>query len=149
MAQPSATAVLGVLLKKIDHIGIAVPKLDEAVKLYTAISGHAPEHFEEVADQKVKTAFFSVGESNLELLEATAPDSPIAKYIEKQGRGGIHHICVAVDDVAKKLVELKAAGIILIDEKPRRGAHNKLVAFVHPKSTGGVLIELSQECHEL
>lgn len=145
MASTSKTFVFGTLLKKIDHIGIAVSKLDEAVKLYTAICGHAPEHFEEVADQKVKTAFFSVGESHLELLEATAPDSPIAKYIEKQGRGGIHHICVAVDNVEQKLAELKAAGIALIDEKPRRGAHNKLIAFVHPKSTGGVLIELSQD----
>lgn len=145
MTQRSPSENLGVLLNKIDHIGIAVSKLDEAVKLYTAICGHAPEHFEEVADQKVKTAFFSLGESSLELLEATAPDSPIAKYIAKEGRGGIHHICVAVDDVAEKLAELKAAGIALIDEKPRRGAHGKWVAFVHPKGTGGVLIELSQD----
>lgn len=132
-------------LDKIDHIGIAVDNLDKAVALYTVLTGHAPEHFEEVAEQKVKTAFFSVGEANLELLEATAPDSPIAKYIEKNGRGGIHHICVAVKNVAQKLEELKAAGMSLIDEKPRRGAHNKLVAFVHPKSTGGVLVELSQD----
>lgn len=132
-------------LDKIDHIGIAVDNLDKAVALYTVLTGHAPEHFEEVAEQKVKTAFFSVGEANLELLEATDPDSPIAKYIEKNGRGGIHHICVAVKNVAQKLEELKAAGMSLIDEKPRRGAHNKLVAFVHPKSTGGVLVELSQD----
>ena len=137
------------LLKKIDHIGIAVENLDQSVALYTAITGHAPEHFEEVTDQKVKTAFFSVGESNIELLEGTAPDSPISKYIEKQGRGGIHHICVAVDNVAAKLAELKQAGIQLIDQQPRRGAHNKMVAFIHPQSTGGVLIELSQDADDL
>lgn len=145
MEDASSTKKAAELIRKIDHIGIAVENLEQAVGLYTALAGHAPEHFEEVADQKVKTAFFSVGESNLELLEATSPESPIAKFIQKNGRGGIHHICVAVDDVAKKLVELKAAGMTLIDQQPRRGAHGKLVAFVHPKSTGGVLVELSQD----
>jgi len=138
---------LKLLLKKIDHIGIAVDSLEKAVPVYTALTGHAPEHFEEVTDQKVKAAFFSVGESNIELLEATSSESPIAKFIEKNGRGGIHHLCVAVDDIIAKIAELKAAGVVLIDEKPRVGAHNKLVAFVHPKSTGGVLIELSQDQH--
>jgi methylmalonyl-CoA/ethylmalonyl-CoA epimerase len=137
--------VLGSLLKKIDHIGIAVENLEQCLPLYTALTGHAPEHFETIESEKVKTAFYSVGESNLELLQATDPASPIAKYIQKNGRGGIHHICVSVADVAKKLAELKLAGVQLIDEKPRRGAHNKLVAFIHPKSMGGVLIELSQE----
>lgn len=131
--------------KKVDHIGIAVPNLDEAVKTYTALLGHAPEHFEEVAEQKAKTAFFGVGETNLELLQSTSPDGPIGKYIEKNGgRGGIHHICLQVDDVAAALATYKAAGIQLIDEKPRVGAHGKLIAFVHPKSTGGVLLELAQ-----
>jgi len=133
------------LLKKIDHIGIAVESLDVAIPIYTTLTGHDPEHFEDVPDQKVKTAFFSLGESNLELLEATAPDSPIAKFIKKQGRGGIHHICVQVDDIEAKLKELKEAGVQLIDSEPKKGAHNKLVAFIHPKSTGGVLIELSQD----
>ncbi len=128
----------------IDHIGIAVESLEKAVPLYTVMLGHAPEHLEDVADQKVRTAFFSVGDPNIELLQATDAESPIAKYIQKQGRGGIHHICFKVDDINKKLAELKAGGFTLIDEKPRRGAHGKLVAFVHPKSTGGVLIELSQ-----
>lgn len=129
---------------KIDHIGIAVENLEEMVALYTTLLGHAPEHFEAVADQKVRTAFFKAGEPNVELLEATSPESPIAKYIAKQGRGGIHHICFQVVDIHAKLAELKQSGFTLIDESPRQGAHGKLVAFVHPKSTGGVLIELSQ-----
>ena len=133
------------MFKKIDHIGIAVEDLDEAVKRYTQLLGKDPEHFEEVADQKVKTAFFSVGESNLELLESTSPDGPIGKFIAKQGRGGIHHLCVEVEDIEATIAAYKAAGIQLIDETPRIGAHNKLVAFVHPKSTGGILLELSQD----
>lgn len=133
------------LLKKVDHIGIAVESLDQAIPIYTTLTGHAPEHFENIPSENVKTAFFSVGETNLELLEATSPGSPIAKFIQKNGRGGIHHICVAVDDIEAKLKELKDAGVKLIDEKPKMGAHNKLVAFVHPKSMGGVLVELSQE----
>ena len=133
------------MFKNIDHIGIAVPDLDAAVKTYTTLLGKSPEHFEEVAEQKAKTAFFAVDDTNLELLQSTSPDGPIGKYIEKNGgRGGIHHICFKVDDVAAKLAELKSNGFVLIDEKPRLGAHGKLVAFVHPKSTGGVLIELSQ-----
>lgn len=131
--------------KKVDHIGIAVPNLDDAVKTYTALLGKAPEHFEEVAEQKVKTAFFGVGETNLELLQSTSPEGPIGKYIEKNGgRGGLHHICIQVDDIEAALKAYKAAGVQLIDEKPRVGAHGKLIAFVHPKSTGGLLLELSQ-----
>lgn len=132
-------------LKKVDHIGIAVPNLDEAVKTYTSLLGKSPEHFEEVGEQKAKTAFFGVGETNLELLQSTSPDGPIGKFIEKNGgRGGLHHICVQVDDIEAALAAYKAAGIQLIDEKPRIGAHGKLIAFVHPKSTGGLLLELSQ-----
>ena len=131
--------------KKVDHIGIAVPNLDEAVKTFSTLLGKAPEHFEEVTEQKAKTAFFGVGETNLELLQSTSPDGPIGKYIEKNGgRGGLHHICIQVDDIEAALAAYKAAGISLIDEKPRIGAHGKLIAFVHPKSTGGVLLELSQ-----
>lgn len=131
-------------LNKIDHIGIAVEDLEAAIKLYTALVGKAPDHLEEVASEKVRTAFFRVGESNLELLQATDPQSPIAKFIAKQGRGGIHHVCVEVNDIHAKLKELKAQGITLIDEEPKTGAHGKLVAFVHPKALGGVLLELSQ-----
>ncbi len=135
------------MFEKIDHIGIAVEDLEESVKCYKALLGKDPEHFEEVDEQKVKTAFFAVGESNLELLESTSPDGPIGKFIAKNGRGGLHHICVEVKDIEKTLAEYKAAGVRLIDETPRLGAHNKLVAFVHPKATGGILLELSQDNH--
>lgn len=133
------------LLQRIDHIGIAVENLDQAIRVYQALTGHPPEHLEDLPAEKVKTAFFSVGESNLELLEATDPESPIAKFIAKNGRGGIHHVCVAVEDIAAKMAALKDQGIPLIDEIPRKGAHGKLVAFIHPKGTGGVLIELAQD----
>ncbi len=129
--------------KKIDHLGIAVPNLNEAIALYKNLLGIDPNHIEEVADQKVKAAFFKVGESNLELLEATSEDSPIAKYLEKN-RPGIHHLCVEVEDIEAELARLKSQGIKLIDEQPRIGAHHKKVAFVHPKSTNGILLELSQ-----
>lgn len=132
------------LLKKIDHIGIAVESLDKTVPLYTLLTGKEPDHTEVVDSEKVQTAFFSVGEINLELLEATDPESAIAKFIAKQGRGGIHHICVAVEDIRAKIAELKNAGLTMIHDEPKVGAHGKLVAFVHPKSTGGVLIELAQ-----
>lgn len=112
---------------------------------FTLLLGKEPEHFEEIVEQKVKTAFFGVGESKLELLASTSPDGPIGKFIAKQGRGGIHHICVQVEDIEATLKTYKEAGLQLIDEVPRRGAHNKLVAFVHPKSTGGILLELSQD----
>ena len=131
------------MLEKIDHIGVAVNNLDEAVKFYTTM-GIKPYHFEEVASQKVKVAFIKVGESNIELLEPTSPESPIAKYIEKKGEG-IHHICYAVEDVAKALEMLKEDGAKLINETPMDGAHGKKVAFVHPKSVNGVLTELSMD----
>lgn len=134
-------------IKKIDHLGIAVPSLEAAIKLYQSLLGCEPDHIEAVAEQKVRAAFFPLGESNLELLEATSPDSPIAKFIEKRGSGGIHHICVEVEDIDGCLAAYKAAGVQLIDEKPRIGAHGKRVAFVHPKSTGGVLLELSEPTH--
>lgn len=131
-------------VQKIDHIGIAVENLANAMPLYELLLGKKADHMEEVPDQRVKTAFFSAGESHIELLEATSEDSPIAKFIEKHGKGGIHHICVEVGDIYAKLDELKKQGVRLIDETPRLGAHGKLVAFVHPKSMGDVLIELSQ-----
>jgi len=131
------------LLKKIDHVGIAVPSLAEAIPLYESLLGTPVEHIEEVEDQKVRTAFFSVGESHFELLESTDPEGPIAKFLAKR-RGGIHHLCVEVTDIEAVMAAYRAAGIRLIDERPRLGAHDKLIAFVHPTSTGGVLIELSQ-----
>lgn len=136
---------MGEKIQLIDHIGIAVSNLDEAVQTYTQILGATPDHFETLESEGVSTAFFAVGDTHLELLEATHDESPIAKYIQKNGRGGLHHICLKVQDIQKKLDELKAAGVQLIDQKPRAGAHGKLVAFVHPKAMGGVLLELSQD----
>jgi methylmalonyl-CoA/ethylmalonyl-CoA epimerase len=130
------------MIKKIDHLGIAVENAEDAIRFWMAL-GLAPKHVETVASQKVKATFLPAGETNIELLEPTEPDSPIAKYIEKNG-GGIHHICVEVADIRKSLAALRALGFRLIHDEPIRGAHNKWVAFVHPKSTGGVLLELSQ-----
>jgi methylmalonyl-CoA/ethylmalonyl-CoA epimerase len=125
----------------LDHIGIAVKSLD-AARIYTDL-GLTIEHVETVETQRVKTAFLSVGDSNLELLEPTSPDSPIAKFIEKRGEG-IHHICLRVDDLEAHLERLKAAGYRLINEAPVPGAHGCRVAFLHPSAGNGVLIELSQ-----
>ena len=130
--------------KKVDHVAIAVPNLEDAIQLYTSILGKGPEHLEEVADQKVRAAFFGVGETNLELLFPTAVESPITNFLQKNPKGGLHHICLEVENLEAHLEKLKAQGVKLIDEKPRIGAHNKRIAFVHPKSTGGVLIELSE-----
>lgn len=134
------------MFEKVDHIGVAVKNLDEALKFYAAV-GIDPHHTEIVESQKVKVAFIQVGETNIELLEATSPDSPIAKFIEKRGEG-VHHICYGVEDVEQSLSMLKAAGATLIDEAPKPGAHGKMVAFVHPKSANGVLTELSQPQHD-
>lgn len=131
------------MFKKVDHIGIAVSGLEEAIDFYTKMLGKGPDHLEEVADQKVRTAFFAVGETNLELLFPTSSESPVAKHLEKRG-AGIHHICLEVHDIDARLAELKAKGVKLVDEVPRMGAHGKRIAFVHPKSTGGVLVELSE-----
>lgn len=133
------------MLEKIDHIGVAVKSLDEATAFYKTM-GAEPHHFEEVASQKVRVAFIKIGESNIELLEPTSPDSPIAKYIEKKGEG-IHHIAYRVDDVQTALDALKADGAKLINDEPMEGAHGMKVAFVHPKSVNGVLTELSQPGH--
>lgn len=130
---------------KLDHVGIAVPNLKEAVEVYRKLLGKKPEHYEEIPEQKARTAFFSVDDTNLELLESTSSDGPIGKFIERNGRGGIHHLCLQVENIEKVLEEYKKAGIQLIDEKPRIGAHGKKIAFVHPKSTGGVLLELSEK----
>jgi len=126
----------------LDHIGIAVRSL-EAAKIYQDL-GLTIQHVETVETQKVKTAFLSVGDSNLELLEPTSPDSPIAKFIEKRGEG-IHHICLRVDDIESHLERLKAQGYRLINEHPVPGAHGCRVAFLHPAAGNGVLIELSEK----
>ena len=128
----------------LDHIGIAVRSLASA-KIYEDL-GLSIEHVETVETQRVKTAFLSVGDSNLELLEPTSPDSPIAKFIEKRGEG-IHHICLRVDDIEAHLERLKAAGYRLINDAPVPGAHGCRVAFLHPSAGNGVLIELSEK-HE-
>jgi methylmalonyl-CoA/ethylmalonyl-CoA epimerase len=130
------------MLKKIDHLGIAVRSLDEAVPYYEKALGLKCEHREEVASQKVRTAFFTVGEVHLELLEPTSPDSPIAKFLEKNPNGGVHHVAFGTDNIDAQLQQASGAGVKLIHEKPIEGAANKLVAFLHPKSTFGVLTEL-------
>ena len=128
---------------KIDHLGIAVNSIEEAKRLFHDILGLTFEGTETVQEQKVTTAFFPVGDSEVELLESTAPDGPIAKYLEKRGEG-IQHIAFRVENLEEALTELKDKGIRLIDEKPRQGAGGAKIAFLHPKSTHGVLIELSE-----
>ncbi|MBP1691504.1 MAG: methylmalonyl-CoA epimerase [Bacteroidetes bacterium] len=125
----------------IEHIGIAVKDLKGAIAHYERLLGTPCYAVEEVADQKVRTAFFKVGETKIELLESTAPDGPIGKFIEKKGEG-IHHIALAVDDLPGALRQVQEAGVQLIDARPRKGAEGLQIAFLHPKSTGGVLTEL-------
>lgn len=128
---------------KIDHIGIAVKSIDNAKALYQDLLGLTHAGSETVQEQKVTTAFFPVGDTEVELLESTAPEGPIAKYIEKRGEG-VQHIAFRVENIEEALAELKAKGIQLIDEKPRIGAGGARIAFLHPKSTHGVLVELSE-----
>ena len=130
------------MITRIDHLGIAVKSLDEVAAYYEKALGLKCEHREEVPSQKVRTAFFSVGGVHLELLEPTDPESPIAKFLEKNPSGGIHHIAFGTDDVTGQLRQAAGAGVRLIHEKPFDGAAGKLVAFLHPKSTHGVLTEL-------
>lgn len=124
----------------IEHIGIAVSNLEESIKYYQEVLGLECYAVEEVTDQKVKTAFFMVGQTKIELLEATAEDSPVAKFLDKKGPG-IHHIAFAMDNVAEALNDAEAKGIRLIDKEPRGGAEGLTIGFLHPKSTGGVLTE--------
>ncbi|MBU2937987.1 methylmalonyl-CoA epimerase [Lacinutrix sp. C3R15] len=131
-------------MNKIEHIGIAVKDLEKANKLYAQLFGESHYKVEEVASEGVNTSFFKVGENKIELLEATNADSAIAKFIDKKGEG-IHHIAFDVTDIEKEIFRLKNEGFKIINEKPKQGADNKLVAFLHPKSTNGVLIELCQE----
>jgi methylmalonyl-CoA/ethylmalonyl-CoA epimerase len=129
---------------KIDHLGIATNSLDEALKFWRDALGLEVKHIETVEDQKVRVAMLPVGEPRIELLEPTSEDSPIAKFLQKRG-GGLHHIAVRVDDIRDTLLRLKSEGTRLIDEEPRVGAGGCLIAFVHPSSTNGVLLELVQE----
>lgn len=131
------------MVTKIDHIGIAVANLDEALKFYEDILGIKCTGTEVVEEQKVKTAFLPIGDTEVELLESTDKEGPIAKFIEKKGQG-IQHIAYRVENIEKALEEVKAKGIKLIDEKPRKGAGGAKIAFLHPKSTFGVLIELCE-----
>ena len=124
----------------IEHIGIAVKDLSQAIPYYENVLGLKCYNIEEVADQKVKTAFFKIGQTKLELLEPTSPESTIAGFIEKRGEG-IHHLAFATDDVAACLAEAEEKGVRLIDKAPRPGAEQMMIAFVHPKSTKGVLTE--------
>lgn len=127
----------------VDHIGIAVKSIDEALKFWEDTLGIKCHGVEEVADQKVKTAFLPIADTEVELLEGTSPESPVSKFIESKGEG-IHHLAIRVDDLEAALEELKAKGVRLIDEKPRLGAGGAKIAFLHPKATGGILLELSE-----
>ena len=128
-------------ISHIEHIGIAVNNLEESIKYYEEVLGLKCYAVEEVVDQKVKTAFFLVGDTKIELLESTSPDGPIGKFIEKKGQG-IHHIAFAVTDIYSEITRLKSEGFIVLNDTPKKGADNKLVVFLHPKSTHGVLTEL-------
>lgn len=132
---------------KVEHIGIAVKNISESNALFAALLGAPHYKIEEVASEGVATAFFKSGATKIELLEATTPDSPIAKFIEKRGEG-IHHIAFEVADIHAEMKRLSEAGFRLLQEAPKRGADNKLICFLHPKTTNGVLVELCQEIRD-
>ena len=131
-------------MKKIEHIGIAVKSIEDSNRLFTKLFGVVPYKQERVESEGVTTSFFMSGPNKIELLEATNPDSPIAKFIEKKGEG-IHHIAFDVEDIVAEMARLKAEGFHLLSDVPKKGADNKLICFLHPKGTNGVLIELCQE----
>ena len=131
-------------MNKIEHIGIAVKDLEAANEVYTKLFGEPPYKTEIVESEGVSTSFFKIGESKIELLEATNSTSAIAKFIEKKGEG-IHHIAYAVKDIKSEMNRMRTEGFIVLNDEPKKGADNKLVCFLHPKSTNGVLIELCQE----
>jgi methylmalonyl-CoA/ethylmalonyl-CoA epimerase len=131
-------------MRKIEHIGIAVHNLENSNELFSKLFGQAAYKTEEVVSEGVKTSFFMCGPNKIELLEATNEDSPIAKFLEKKGEG-IHHIALDVEDIYAEIERLKLEGFTVLNETPKKGADNKLVAFLHPKTTNGVLIELCQE----
>ncbi len=135
------------MIKKIDHIAIAVQDIDEEVKRYKDLLGLEFHGTEEVAEQKVKVAFFQVGDVHIELTAPTDPESPVAKFIEKRGTG-IHHIAYEVDNLANQIEEFKQKEIKMIDTTPRTGAGNSKIAFAHPKSFSGVLVELKETCEK-
>ena len=130
-------------IKQIDHIGIAVKAIKDAGKFYTDVLGLEIQDIEEIADQKVKVAFIPIMESEVELLESTHPDGPVAKYIESRGEG-IQHIAFRVENIEEALEELKRKGVRLIDQKPRNGAGGARIAFIHPRETNGVLVEICE-----
>ncbi|MFH1489823.1 MAG: methylmalonyl-CoA epimerase [Pseudomonadota bacterium] len=130
-------------IKHIDHIGIAVRDMEKAGKFYTDILGLRIQGFENVADQKVNVAFLPITDSELELLESTGPDGPVAKYIDSRGEG-VQHVAFRVENIEEALAELKAKGVRLIDERPRHGAGGARIAFIHPKETHGVLVEICE-----
>lgn len=132
---------------KIEHLGIAVKSLEEANEVYTKLLGRKPYKNESVASEAVETSFFMTGENKIELLAATNENSAIAKYVEKRGEG-IHHVAFAVEDIKAELSRLEKEGFQILNKEPKRGADNKWVAFVHPKGTNGVLVELCQEIEE-
>jgi methylmalonyl-CoA/ethylmalonyl-CoA epimerase len=131
------------MIKRIDHIAIAVNDMDEAARFYTDTLKLDLSGVEVVTEQKTKVGFLKIGESNIELVQPASNDSPLVKFLETRGPG-IHHICLEVRDIEKEVEELKKLGVRMIDETPRPGAHNTKVAFIHPKSSGGVLIELNE-----
>lgn len=132
------------MMRKVEHIGIAVKNLEVSNLIFEKLLGAPAYKFEDVESEGVSTSFFNVGPNKIELLAATNPDSPIAKFIDKKGEG-IHHIAFDVEDIVLEIARLKKEGFIVLNETPKKGADNKLVAFLHPKSTNGVLIELCQE----
>jgi len=134
-------------MEKIEHIGIAVKDLEASNQLFAQLLGVSHYKMEEVLTEGVKTSFFMSGPNKIELLEATNPESPIAKFLEKKGEG-IHHVAFAVDDIVSEIARLKQEGFQILNETPKKGADNKLVAFLHPKGTNGVLVELCQEIKE-
>lgn len=131
-------------MKRIEHLGIAVKDLDESVKVYTALLGKEAYKYEEVKSESVKTAFFQVGESKIELLQATDPSSAIAKYLEKN-KNGFHHVAFEVEDIEEEISRLVSEGFQMIHKEPKDGADNKRIAFLHPKSSDGLLVEICQE----
>ncbi|PQJ69120.1 MULTISPECIES: methylmalonyl-CoA epimerase [Polaribacter] len=135
-------------MDKIEHIGIAVKDLEKSNQLFASLFGKPHYKTEEVASEGVKTSFFQSGPNKIELLEATHPESPIAKFIEKKGEG-IHHIAFAVTDIKAEIERLQKEGFVVLNKQPKKGADHKLVVFLHPKSTNGVLIELCQEIDSL
>jgi methylmalonyl-CoA/ethylmalonyl-CoA epimerase len=131
-------------MKKIEHIGIAVQNIEASNKLFAKIFGKPPFKSEKVKSEGVVTSFFEIGDSKIELVAATTEESPIFKYLEKRG-GGMHHVAFAVEDIEKEMIRLKQEGIRLLNESPKAGADNKIICFLHPQDTNGVLVELCQE----